>query len=215
VLYLPNWVETIHPLMTNAKRYKQFTVYVVESDDVDARSIPGGTLVFSTGLLQFARSEAALVGIVGHELSHLDREHLLLPLKRAKLLEKTKFVPNTPFDPRKFAESGTMMIRLMARPFRPEDESAADQDGAEWAYRAGYDSRELADLFARLHLKNQDQKVPFGSFFRTHPYNEDRSAAISAHFDKLRADKTMPSQLVIGKENLKKRVTKAEQTFAD
>lgn len=213
--YLRQLVETVHPLMTNAERYKQFTVLVVESDDVDAKAIAGGTLVFTTGLLKFAHSEAAVIGIVGHELSHLDRGHLILPLKRAKLIENAKGAPNRPFDPQKFAQSGTMMVRLMARPFRPEDEAAADQDGTEWAYHSGYDPRELADLFARLHIKNQDQKVPFGSFFRTHPYNEDRCAAITAHFEQLRADDAKPSDLFVGKQNLKKRIARSVEEFAD
>ncbi len=33
-------------------------------------------------------SEAALVGVIAHELSHLDREHLLLPLKQAKMMNQ-------------------------------------------------------------------------------------------------------------------------------
>ena len=36
--------------------------------------------------------------------------------------------------------------------FRPEDEAEADRDGAAWAYRAGYDPREMAALFYTLHL---------------------------------------------------------------
>ena len=38
---------------------------------------PGGTLIFFRGILDFAGSEAALVGVIGHELSHLDHGHQL------------------------------------------------------------------------------------------------------------------------------------------
>lgn len=213
--YLTQLVQTIHPLMTHAKRYPKIAVYVVDSPDVDARSIPGGTLLFSKGLLEFAKSEAALIGIVGHELSHLDREHLVLPLKRTKILRTNSFVPPGSITPQKFATNGTMMMRLMGRAFRPEDEAAADRDGAEWAFQSGYDPRELADLFARLHLKNQDQKVPFGNFFRTHPYNEDRCAAISIQYEELTKNSAKDAKLYIGNTNLKQRVPKSKQEFAE
>ena len=50
------------------------------------------------------------------------------------------------------------MMRLLSRPFRPEDESEADRDGAAWAYRAGYDPREMAALFERLHQRDFDDE---------------------------------------------------------
>src|SRR6266478_1007934 len=127
VEYLQKLVATIHPLMKNAILYDKFMIYVVDSPRVDARTFPGGTLFFFKGLLSFAENEAALIGIVGHELSHLDRGHLLVPLKRGKLMER-KFADGAAgFDPQKFFSGGTTMMRLMARPFRPEDESEADR----------------------------------------------------------------------------------------
>src|SRR5262249_21727853 len=104
--YLQKLVATIHPLMKNARRYDKFTIYVVESPRVDARTFPGGTLFFFRGLLTFAENEAALVGIVGHELSHLDRGHLLVPLKRGKFMGREFADPGAGFDPQKGVSSG-------------------------------------------------------------------------------------------------------------
>ena len=68
--------------MNHARRYRQVQVYVADSSEVDAQSIPGGCLVFHRGLLDVAESEAARVGIIGHELSHLDRRHQLKPIQQ-------------------------------------------------------------------------------------------------------------------------------------
>jgi predicted Zn-dependent protease len=212
--YLRQLVETIHPFMQNPKRYEKITIYVVDSPRVDARSFPGGTLFFFKGLLSFAESEAALVGIVGHELSHLDRGHLLLPLKRARVVERSIDQGAAGFDPQKFFTQGTTMMRLMSRPFRPEDEAEADRDGAAWAYRAGYDLREMAALFSRLHARDNNPKVPFASFFRTHPYSDDRSAAILAQYDDMQ--KADPRDgLYRGKKNLAQRIPKSQQEFPE
>jgi predicted Zn-dependent protease len=212
--YLQKLVATIHPLMKNARRYDKFTIYVVESPRVDARTFPGGTLFFFKGLLTFAENEAALVGIVGHELSHLDRGHLLVPLKRGKLMER-KFADDAArFDPQKFFSSGMTMMRLVGRPFRPEDEAEADRDGAVWAYRAGYDPRETAALFARLHQRDQDPKIRFASFFRTHPYSDDRSEAILKQYDELQAADPK-EKLYRGAENLARRIPRSQQEFPE
>lgn len=212
--YLKKLVETIRPFMKNGKRYDKVTIYVVDSPRVDARSFPGGTLFFFKGLLTSAGSEAALVGIVGHELSHLDRGHLLLPLKRGKVMQRTLSDGAQAFDPQKFFATGNSLMRLMGRPFRPEDESAADRDGAAWAYRAGYDPREMAGLFGRLHQRDQDPKLPFASFFRTHPYSDDRAEAILAQYDELQKNDPRET-LYRGAKNLSLRVARSQQEFPE
>ncbi len=214
VEYLKKLVETIRPFMKNAKRYDKLAIYVVDSPRVDARSFAGGTLFFFKGLLSSAGNEAALIGIVGHELSHLDRGHLVLPLKRGKAMEQTFAKDDEGFDPQKFFARSTSLMRLMGRPFRPEDESAADRDGAAWAYRAGYDPREMAGLFARLHQRDQDPKVPFASFFRTHPYSDERGQAILKQYDELQ-QKDPREKLYRGEKNLNQRIPRSQQEFPE
>ncbi len=208
VEYLESLVATLQPFMKNQERYREVRVLVAQSSRVDARSCPGGTLIFFDGLLDAAGSEAALAGIVGHELSHLDRGHQLLPLKRMKLMEK-QFSQG--FDPEKFFQIGPAMIKLMSRPFRPEDERDADRDGAEWAFRAGYDPREMAKLFQRQAEKAKEPKAAeaWPTFFRTHPYDRDRHQAILKQFAQLK--KQHPKQeLHIGVENLKQRKSRKQ-----
>jgi predicted Zn-dependent protease len=212
--YLRQLVETIRPFMKNAKRYGKITIYVVDSPRVDARSFPGGALFFYKGLLSLADNEAALIGIVGHELSHLDRGHLLLPLKRARIVQNTFDRGGAGFDPQKFLTTGPAIMRLVGRPFRPEDEAAADHDGAEWAYRAGYDPREMATLFHKLHQRTNDPKVPFAAFFRTHPYSEDRYEAILAQYDEMQ-ESDPREKLYRGKNNLARRIPRSQQAFPE
>lgn len=209
VEYLRSLVETVRPFMANAKRYRKIKVLLAKSPRVDARSCPGGTLIFFEGLLDAAGSEAALVGIVGHELSHLDRGHQLLPLKRVKLMEKSF---QNGFRPDQFFQQGPWMIKLMSRPFRPEDERDADQDGVDWAFRAGYDPREMARLFEQQAQKNKE--APQGdnvwpNFFRSHPGDRDRQAAILAQFKRLQ-QRHPQAELHQGIENLERRQSRKQ-----
>lgn len=227
VEYLQSLVDTLKPFMRQKDRYEMIDVRVARSSKVDARSCPGGTLIFFEGLLDSAGSEAALIGIVGHELAHLDRGHQLLPIKRMKLMEKTLSsaakAANTanaakaanPQNFTQFMQSGPGMMKLWSRPFRPEDERDADHDGAEWAFKAGYDPREMAKLFQKKGAKTPNAEgMPFASFFRSHPYDAERSAAILKQANQLMKDQPASKPLFIGKENLKNRFSKKQEEEA-
>ncbi|MFM7071304.1 MAG: hypothetical protein ACKO38_05855 [Planctomycetota bacterium] len=57
VAYLEKLVERLRPRMRNAGRYPRIRVLVANNTWTDARSFPGGTLVFFRGLMEFAGSE--------------------------------------------------------------------------------------------------------------------------------------------------------------
>ncbi len=213
VQYLRQLIEVLHPYLRNEDRYRVVKIHLADSPEVDARSFPGGTVVVFRGLLDFAESEAALVGVLGHELSHFDRGHQLLPLKRAKLAQRT-FNQGESFDLKRMFAAGGQTMRLFARPFRPEDEAQADADGAAWAYAAGYDPREMARLFLRMHEREQAKNRPdvMPGFLRTHPYSVDRHRAIMVQYEQLARDNPR-DKLYIGRENLTRRIPRSEQEF--
>ncbi len=215
VAYLRALVETIKPHMQHADRYERIRIVIAKSDETDARSFPGGTLVFFEGMLDFAGNEAALAGVVGHELSHLDRGHQLLPIKRTKLAREAF---SGRVDGRSFARmmrTGTALVDLWSRPFRPEDEVQADLDGARWAYEAGYDSREMAQVFLRLQERSNEPAAQFvPAFLRSHPYHKDRYETVLQQFDELQHDNPQPN-LYVGTENLRRRTPRSTQEFAE
>lgn len=214
VEYLRELVESLRPQMRQSRRYRTIKVYVAQSPKCDARSFPGGTLVFFQGLLDTAESEAALVGIVGHELSHLDRGHHLGRIRRMKLAEKTFSGAGRGFSPQQFFRSGTAILRMWTRPFAPELEREADDDGARWAYGAGYDPREMARLFLGLEARHQAPGFPMPEFLRSHPMPRERHAAIMQLYEELA--RTEPKDdLYVGKENLRLRVPRDRREFAE
>ena len=211
VKYLQTLVDLVHPKMEQANRYRSIQIYLADSDETDARSFPGGNLIFYRGMLDFAANEAALVGVIGHELSHLDHGHQLYDAKRMKLMQNT-FSGANGFSPDQFFRSGAMLMRSFSKPFRPEDESEADNDGATWAYELGYDPREMAKMFLRMHERDRRAAPGLPSFMRTHPYHLDRYTALSDLYDTLQ--KAVPrADLYIGSENLVQRVPRSVKEF--
>lgn len=205
--YLQELVARVRPLMRNSRRYRRIEVYVADAAEVDARSIPGGYLVFHRGLLDFAESEAALVGIVGHELSHLDRKHQLKPVQQW-ILANDRLGRADRMRPADFVSLGMGMMHSF-HPFHPEEEEEADLDGVEWMHRLGYDARELARLFQRLAERgrgNGPANLP--PFLRTHPLFPDRAAMVLRHYRLMQ--KQLPrAELVAGREALAARAPAA------
>ncbi|MGZ5278683.1 MAG: M48 family metalloprotease, partial [Pseudobdellovibrionaceae bacterium] len=53
----------------------EFEVYVSESSDINAFALPGGILVFNKGLLEKAESVEEVLGVLAHEMAHVERRH--------------------------------------------------------------------------------------------------------------------------------------------
>ena len=211
--YLRRLVEMLRPSMAQAPRYRQITIYLAVSPYCEARSLPGGTLVFFRGLLQSAETEAALVGVIGHELSHLDHGHQLVQLRRMKRMQQALPAEAKDMSLDRIFTTTTTMTRLWCRPFRPEDELTADLDGARWAYEAGYDPREMVRVIDKIGEGEKKRPIAVPSILRSHPPSAERRKAVLALYDKLQNAKPN-DHLYIGKENLRRRVTRAEAVFA-
>ena len=160
----------------------------------------------------WCQNEAALVGVIGHELSHIDHGHQLRYLKSMKLAQRT-FTGGVPADPRSMMNNTMLLTSVFARPFRPEDEAEADQDGATWAYRAGYDPRELAKLFLRFEAATRETRTSMmPAFFRTHPYDRQRYEAVLKRYEEL--VRTEPRGHTPA-ANLRDRVPRSQREFDD
>jgi predicted Zn-dependent protease len=203
VAYLRQLLKILKPRMRNADRYKQLDVRVIENESADAFSIPGGRLLVTRGLLESANSEAAVVGVLAHELSHLDHGHQLIPLKQSKLA-------NQPLD----FQDRMMWIGLMARPNRPEQESEADEDATRWMMEAGYDPRELARLLSSWD-QQQNQVAPWlqfvPGFVKSHPDAGKRAQDVLQVVMKFEGK--FPQAKYIGVENLRTRTSRSLRSF--
>lgn len=58
------------------KNVFNYTIDIIDDDDVlNAFALPGGPVYVYTGLLKYLDSEAALAGVLGHEIAHAEESH--------------------------------------------------------------------------------------------------------------------------------------------
>jgi predicted Zn-dependent protease len=210
VEYVRSLVSQIHPRMRNAQRYSAIRVYVAETPTADARAFPGGSIVCTTGMIDLAASEAALVGVLAHELSHIDLGHQLRMARAMKLAQDGQSFRRRPG--RGIPPQIVLMTKQFARPFRAEDEAEADRDAATWAFELGYEPLELAALFQRFEQTQPGPGLRLPNFLRTHPYNAERKAAVRQLTAELRSD-NRDLKLYVGRENLERRIPRSRQRF--
>jgi predicted Zn-dependent protease len=212
VKYLRALTAQLRPLMQNADRYRTIEVWVFDSEVTDARSFLGGWIIVSSGLLDFAESEAAIVGVLAHELAHIDRGHQLGLLRRWKLAEQT--LTNRRSRPEDWIATGVSFASLFARPFRPEQEAEADADAVRWMTEIGYEPLELARLFEQWQERDGDRAALMPGFLRTHPLPLERREAVQREM--LQAGgRRRAAPLYRGRENLKRRIPRSERSFRE
>lgn len=156
-------------------------ITVLESDEINAFSLPGGYLFINTGIIEKADNESELFGVIAHELAHVSARHGARLMKRAT-------IANIIFQAAQIAAMiftggvvgiGTyyalqygffglgMILDLALLGVSREYEAEADQLGIQYAWRAGYDTRGFITFFDKM--AGEKGYVRSTSFFRTHP----------------------------------------------
>jgi len=59
---------------------KKIKVHIVTSEEINAFALPNRHLVIYTGLLKIADNESEICGIIGHELAHMEKNHVMKKL---------------------------------------------------------------------------------------------------------------------------------------
>lgn len=157
---------------------------VVNVADVNAFALPGGYLYFNRGLIETAKSEGQLAGVMAHEMAHVALRHGTNQASKAYLsqmglgvmgglLSKGGDSTNKTID----AVGGFGMNALFLK-FSRTDEEQADIVGAQMMARAGYDPQDMVDFFETLRGLQSRDPGKVEKFFSSHPAPKDRAQRI-------------------------------------
>ena len=150
-----------------------FRFEVVNEKSVNAFAAPGGLVVVHTGLLAKATSVDQLVGVLGHEITHVTRRHslrqLIYDLGLSTTLRWLLGVPDGVAD-----TIAGAAVNLSGLKFSREQETEADRGGVELLQKAHLPATGLQSFFEEL-ARDKGQ-VP--TFLSTHPADAERSATL-------------------------------------
>jgi len=166
-----------------AKGWK-WEVNLIGSKQINAFCMPGGKIVFFTGLidqLQLTDDEIAMV--MGHEMAHALREHSREQLAKTQATDLGIRLGAAIFG---LGDMGTAAAnlggKLLTLKFSRSDESDADLVGLEMAARAGYNPQASVTLWEKMGQANGSGSI---GFLSTHPTGPDRIAKLQANVPKV------------------------------
>ena len=55
----------------------KFKLHLLRKDDINAFALPNNHLVVYSGLITACENEAELYGVIGHEMAHLEKNHVM------------------------------------------------------------------------------------------------------------------------------------------
>ncbi len=169
------------------------TVRVVQNDEVNAFSLPGGFLYVNSGLIAACPDEATFAGILAHEVAHVAARHATRTMTRQMLFRMSTL-------PLVFVSGGIaagignaagFAIPFSNMKFNRDAEREADLLAVEYSYAAGYDPEAFVQFFETLQSR-QKHKIPkfFGLMLTSHPMNEERIKRAQAEIETLLPEKS-------------------------
>lgn len=175
----PEATARLEKILSDLAKHSQhpeirFKVILVDSGQINAVALPGGTVLVFRGLIHEAKTPGQFISVLAHEASHVTQRHHLEGIARAAgtaiavglLLGDTSGV---------IALGTQIATHAASSRYSQSQESEADRTGALLMHDAGLDPHEMIDMFEIL----PDGDVPAAlQWLLTHPASSARAAAI-------------------------------------
>ncbi|GGG50108.1 peptidase M48 [Bizionia arctica] len=163
------------------KDYKwEYTL--IDDNTVNAWCMPGGKIVFYTGILPIAQSETGVAAIMGHEVAHALANHGQQRMSADYIQQGVALAGNVAIQNdndraafNQYYGIGSQVGVML--PFSRSHESQADEVGLILMAMAGYNPTEAAELWKRMEANSGGNAPP--ELLSTHPSNASRIQAIT------------------------------------
>jgi predicted Zn-dependent protease len=165
-----------------------YRFFVVDDDDVNAFSLPGGFIYINKGILRYSQSDDELAGVIGHEIAHAAHHHVA-KLQREQSRLNTQMaigllaalVARVPTADTMNLMTGFQLIALQkVNGFGQDAERDADHAGVILAQKAGYNPVGSLTFMERLGRDQKQRPDVEMGIFRTHPPEKERSGLIES-----------------------------------
>jgi predicted Zn-dependent protease len=165
----------------------QWDYKLVQDESVNAWCMPGGKIVFYTGILPICQGETGVAIVMGHEVAHALANHGAQRMSASQVQALGAVGVAVGGQVAGASQESQQLINQAygissqlggMLPFSRAHETEADKIGLYLAAIAGYNPEEGALLWARMKANSDGQAPP--EFLSTHPSNDSRIANLKA-----------------------------------
>ncbi len=155
-----------------------YRIGVLDSEEVNALSCPGGTILITRGMLRRAQNEEELAAILSHEIGHVSNRDGLAAIQQAHWLEVVTLLGSEAARKAGGAEMAKLVSlfegsvqdvvkTLLVSGYSREQEGQADRSALALLQRCGYDPNGLPDFLRKLGREQTGGGR--AGMFTTHP----------------------------------------------
>jgi predicted Zn-dependent protease len=157
-----------------------YRFFVVEDDQLNAFSVPGGSIYVYTGLIERAKTTDELAGVLGHEITHAKNHHMARasgadPISILSLLAMVALAKSG-----SGAEAAGTLGQAVAATrqlaFSRQLEMEADTLGTRYMAAAGYDPKGTLAFLKMLDQERALNPIDVPAYILTHPVTQERVA---------------------------------------
>jgi predicted Zn-dependent protease len=158
-----------------------YNFFVIESDELNAFTVPGGNIYIYTGLIKKLTTDDQIAFVLAHEMGHCAARHTTKKFQAAmgyNLIGNILLSRVQEGSMRQVASlSSGAIMNLVFSAYGRHDEYEADRLGVKYLYLAGYDPQAAMESLGVLQREMQnDRSTPL--ILRSHPYLDDRIEAV-------------------------------------
>jgi predicted Zn-dependent protease len=184
---LPQLRQILARIVPITERPKMtYTIKVVEDNEPNAFTFPGGFMYVTTGLLKLAESEHELAAVIAHEVAHNTRLHAIRMIRKESqlsipvLLAMLAAVFARGEAAIQAAQIVSQVVQVLMLGYSRDMEREADEAAFSYLQRAGYNPVGLLTFFEKLaRLEKQSTPPQFlPGYWTTHPAIEERINAV-------------------------------------
>jgi predicted Zn-dependent protease len=167
---------------------------ILNSDDINAYSCPGGYIFVTRGLLKTLNNEAQLAGVLAHEIAHVSERHIEKAIKNQKVMS-AMIEGGVNFAQASGKLDGTQAALaknlgnagfdiLTKTGLSQADEFEADKVGTETISRMGYTAAGISAFMKRLRDAEGNSGSNMKYILATHPSPDARVTKLKQIMDK-------------------------------
>ncbi len=160
----------------------------VNASDINAFALPGGPMYINRGMIEAAKNEGEMAGVMAHEISHVALRHATAQATKQSSAKNTLgtiglILGGAILGGQAGAQAGAMAAAVWQAKYSREYESQADMLDAKIMADAGYDPRDLANMFRTIEQQGGGGGPEWMS---SHPNPGNRFEAINREAQYLR-----------------------------
>lgn len=155
-------------------------INVIRSDELNAWAMPGGKMVFYTGLVEKLKlTDDEIAVVMGHEMAHALKEHGKKKVNMSQITNVFAQVAHIALATQIGSDASGLVVGVakdwgLDKPYSRSNETEADEVGLMLMAKSGYNPQAAPALWVKMNQATGSSNSALAGLASTHPTNADR-----------------------------------------